>query len=707
MEEVLMKKFIIVAVALFYSFIGINMVFAAADTWTQKADFGGDARQFAIGFSIGSKGYIGVGADQSSGKQDFWEYDPATNIWTQKADFGGGGRLYTVGFSIGSKGYIGTGNNNVTKDFWEYDPVTNIWTRKADFGGDERFGAISFSIGSKGYIGLGSALSSAGNWYHAKDFWEYDPATDSWVQRADFAGPSSAVDIGLSIGNKGYIGIGGNTAEFWEYDPSIDTWTRKNDFGGTPRGRPIRFSIGTKGYIGLGFNNETDFWEYDQATDTWTRKADFSGIGRDGAVGLSIGNKGYVGTGCGNGSNIYYKDFWEYKPAATSITMTFEGLKNGEVVGDYYNGGYSYDYNTGLPSSGPGPNYGVTFLPQGNIGVGENISRETTGIWRGEPTPHTAIGFQQGGAWMNVESGFTGSLSFYYGNPNNASKIYIYDGLNRTGNLLATLDLPRTIQDTDGAFLMVYASVSFTGTARSVDFSEEANSCVMDDITLGTPVPPVADMTPDQFIFNYVTGVALNTVITSNTITVSGINVAVPISITGGKYSINGGSYTNASGTVNNGDKVTVQQTSSGSYSTTTVATLTIGGISDTFSVTTKVESIISLNPVANKTILWPPNNRMVAVTIQANTTDSSGGPVKLTAAVSCNQPTRSGGDWTQPIINQKTGIISLTLRATRSGNRSDRIYTITITATGMAGNLSTKTISVIVPHDMRRIKMR
>ena len=33
----------------------------AQDTWTQKADFGGTVRYGAVGFSIGSKGYIGTG----------------------------------------------------------------------------------------------------------------------------------------------------------------------------------------------------------------------------------------------------------------------------------------------------------------------------------------------------------------------------------------------------------------------------------------------------------------------------------------------------------------------------------------------------------------------------------------------------------------------------------------------------------------------
>src|SRR2546423_8607295 len=83
----------------------------AQDTWTQKADFGGTARSGAVGFSIGSKGYIGTGENYIDpyGKNDFWEYDPVVNTWLQKADFGGAARYLAVGFSIGNKGYIGTG----------------------------------------------------------------------------------------------------------------------------------------------------------------------------------------------------------------------------------------------------------------------------------------------------------------------------------------------------------------------------------------------------------------------------------------------------------------------------------------------------------------------------------------------------------------------------------------------------------------------
>ena len=150
--------------------------------WTQKANFGGTARWGAIGFSIGTKGYIGTGNEQYAGvdnvRKDFWEYDPTANNWTQKADFGGAGRESAVGFSIGTKGYIGTGMSvfatapftlTYYKDFWEYNPTADIWTQKADFGGTARESAVGFSIGTNGYIGTGGDPS------YTKDFWEYDP----------------------------------------------------------------------------------------------------------------------------------------------------------------------------------------------------------------------------------------------------------------------------------------------------------------------------------------------------------------------------------------------------------------------------------------------------------------------------------------------------------------------------------------------------
>jgi hypothetical protein len=122
------------------------------------------------------------------------------------------------------------------------------------------------------------------------------------------------------------------------------------------------------------------------------------------------------------------------------------------------------------------------------------------------------------------------------------------------------------------------------------------------DCTVKAAFSLIPDTSPDAFTFADQTGVTMNTVVTSHAITVTGINTGAPISITGGEYSVNGGAYTTADGVVNDRDTIEVRVTSSGSSLTTMNATLTIGGVSDTFSVTTRLgyQFIGFLSPVAN-----------------------------------------------------------------------------------------------------------
>ncbi len=96
-----------------------------------------------------------------------------------------------------------------------------------------------------------------------------------------------------------------------------------------------------------------------------------------------------------------------------------------------------------------------------------------------------------------------------------------------------------------------------------------------------------ADTDPDAFSFAPQTGVALGAAIVSAPATITGINTATPISVTGGEYAINGGAYTSTAGTINNNQTVTVRQTSSAAPLTATTATLTIGGVEADFTVTT------------------------------------------------------------------------------------------------------------------------
>ena len=291
--------------------------------WTLKAYFPGGSRRSAVGFCIGDKGYIGLGSpDQLNFYSDFWEYNPVSNTWTQKANFAGTGtgRHGSVGFSIGSKGYVGLGNTSLTgnyqNDFWEYDPDANTWTRVADFEGGARSPAVGFSIDNKGYVGTGNSGS-----VFRQDFWEYDPPTNTWTQRPYFQGGTRSWAVGFSMEGKGYIGTGmdatGLHQDFWEYDPVTYLWTKKANVPGRARHYAVGFSIGSRGFIGTGTENTAqavylnDFWEYDPVRNTWTQRGIYGGGVEYGAVGFSIGSKGYVGTGYNNSNG---RDFWEYTP---------------------------------------------------------------------------------------------------------------------------------------------------------------------------------------------------------------------------------------------------------------------------------------------------------------------------------------------------------------------------------------------------------
>ena len=372
----IVKKYSVIALNFFtllYLFPQYSWSQCVSDKWTQKANFSGVARQIAVGFSIGTKGYIGIGyKGYISGlgsyslafTNDFWEWDQATDTWRQMANFPGVARGSAVGFSIGNKGYIGIGGNSTVgfglngdglfNDFYQWDQSSNTWSLKASFPGANRNDAVAFSIGSKGYIGTGysNGLRACTN-----EFWEWDQASDAWIRKANFPGTARGSAAGFSIGTKGYIGTGddgsANTKDFWEWDQTNDIWTQKADFGGAAIARATGFSIGTIGYFGSGLDGskKNNFWQWDQTTDTWSQKTIFNGIARGAPIGFSIGCKGYIGTGIDlSASGNELADFWEYCACGCEIIANGgkdTSICNGDSTILIASGGINYLWSTG------------------------------------------------------------------------------------------------------------------------------------------------------------------------------------------------------------------------------------------------------------------------------------------------------------------------------------------------------------------------
>ncbi|MBP9080093.1 MAG: hypothetical protein KBF80_07560 [Flavobacteriales bacterium] len=118
----------------------------------------------------------------------------------------------------------------------------------------------------KGYIGGGNDNSSDLN---STDFWEYNPATDNWAQRADVPGPARRTGNAFVVNNIPYAGGGWNGSSYlvdmYAYNPFANTWTAIANFGGAGAHTPIAFSIGDTGYMGTGSTSSgatAQFWEY-------------------------------------------------------------------------------------------------------------------------------------------------------------------------------------------------------------------------------------------------------------------------------------------------------------------------------------------------------------------------------------------------------------------------------------------------------------
>ncbi len=162
-------------------------------------------------------------------------------------------------------------------------------------------------------------------------------------------------------------------------------------------------------------------------------------------------------------------------------------------------------------------------------------------------------------------------------------------------NAAATISITGgTYSVTGGAFTSVAGTITNGKTvivrvASSPNYStaKSATLTIGGATAVFTVTTGSADTTPDPFSFASQTGIALGVLVTSNTATVTGINSAAAINVIGGSYSVNGGAFTTAASTVNSGDGIRVQVLSSIDYGTASVVSLTLGGVTASFTATT------------------------------------------------------------------------------------------------------------------------
>ena len=170
-------------------------------------------------------------------------------------------------------------------------------------------------------------------------------------------------------------------------------------------------------------------------------------------------------------------------------------------------------------------------------------------------------------------------------------------------------------------------TVTATGTAASAGNSTVVTVTiggVQGTFTINTPAPTPSDNSPNEFgNFTSATGSEVSTVNTSNTIQITGIDVATAVSISGnGSFSIAGGSYV-TSGTITNNQSINVRLTSSGSFNTSVSTTLTVGDKTGSYTVTTR--SQVTASPPTALTLTQTTNTSGTSQTVTATGSGGTG----------------------------------------------------------------------------------
>ncbi|HYU68678.1 MAG TPA: hypothetical protein VEL09_05045 [Burkholderiales bacterium] len=106
----------------------------------------------------------------------------------------------------------------------------------------------------------------------------------------------------------------------------------------------------------------------------------------------------------------------------------------------------------------------------------------------------------------------------------------------------------------------------------------------------------------------------------------------------------------------------------------------------------------------ATPSVIWPPNHKMVPVTVSADASAACGPPVCRIVAIASDEPSNGRGDGNTSIDAHIVPPLTAEIRAERAGGGFlGRTYTITVECTDTAGNTTRKDTTVFVPHDQRK----
>ncbi len=336
------------------------------DKWTILGPHPGNSRSNAISFSINGKGYFGGGSMNSSFFQDFYEYNPVTNIWTAKAIIPIAG-AYGVSAASNGKGYIGAGLTSagaLTNRWYEYNPTTNVWAQKSSLLNSTTaiplmFNSTSAAIGTDVFLFSGYIQGGA---YRLSTMYKYSTTANAWTEEVLHAGGNRTSSNSIFYNGKIYVTGGHNELprkDVWAYDIAANTWEQKKDmisyaFAGRAQtilndklyvvgGHYPAWNGAGPGSPGVYMGNTNELLEYSPAADTWAAKAICPMYGYNMAA-FTVNGQIYAGLGSAslNFPSADIKSLYKYTPTTNSWAAVSAAPENILPVGSFVIGNIAY-----------------------------------------------------------------------------------------------------------------------------------------------------------------------------------------------------------------------------------------------------------------------------------------------------------------------------------------------------------------------------
>ncbi len=243
---------------------------------------------------------------------------PAPTKRTEVAAAALNGKIYVVG-GFEQPGLGNVLNLAITPSLEEYDPSTDRWSSKAPL----PVGLHHVGIGVTGgrmYVIGGYRQSGLSVWSPVATLYAYDPATDSWTERAPM--PTARGALSVTVHDGKLYAIGGydrtaNSAAVEVYDPARNLWTSRAPLP-TPRDHLATATAAGKVYA-IGGRLNGDYRRnlsvtevYDPVTDRWGRAADLP-TARSGITASEVAGRIYLFGG--EGGEGTFRENEAYDPA--------------------------------------------------------------------------------------------------------------------------------------------------------------------------------------------------------------------------------------------------------------------------------------------------------------------------------------------------------------------------------------------------------